>query len=447
MSVGSPFHPRTQPLNRKMQWREWSGYFASSVYADAHDIEYNAIREAAALIDVSPAVQVRVSRAGRARASWTGSSPGTPRSSAVGQVFYTPWCDEHGKVIDDGTVHRLDDDRVPLDRRRPAAPLAAPERAGLDVAIEEITERTAALALQGPLSRHVLEAATGESFADLRYFRRRAATIARHRGRREPDRLHGRPRLRAVGRRRAGGRAVGRADGRPAARTASGPRACSRSTSCASRPGSILLEVDYTRARHALNPEQAYSPAEIGLGRLVDLDKGDFVGQRALDRGGEGRRPGAPAGRPGARLGGHRALYAAQDLPPASRPAASRAPVPVFDRAAARSAGRRAPAGARSSRSRSRSRPCRRPTSDRQPPGGGVDRRGPSRPGGGDGRHAAVPGPAPQASLRVCGAGDAGARQARTSARSPMSLRNAASSIPVPVKVHDGASPGSTYTT
>ena len=61
MSVGTAFHPRTSPLNRKMQWREWSGYFASSVYADAHDIEYNAIREAAALIDVSPLYKYLVS--------------------------------------------------------------------------------------------------------------------------------------------------------------------------------------------------------------------------------------------------------------------------------------------------------------------------------------------------------------------------------------------------
>ena len=37
-----------------MQWREWSGYFAASAYADAPDVEYNAIREAVALIDVSP---------------------------------------------------------------------------------------------------------------------------------------------------------------------------------------------------------------------------------------------------------------------------------------------------------------------------------------------------------------------------------------------------------
>ena len=60
MSIGTAFHDRTAPLNRKMQWREWSGYFASSVYADAHDIEYNAIREAAALIDVSPLYKYRV---------------------------------------------------------------------------------------------------------------------------------------------------------------------------------------------------------------------------------------------------------------------------------------------------------------------------------------------------------------------------------------------------
>ena len=106
MSVGTAFHTRTAALNRKMQWREWSGYFASSVYADAHDIEYNAIREAAALIDVSPLYKYRV------------SGPDAPAlvdrvisrdatKLAVGQVWYTPWCDEHGKVIDDGTVHRV----------------------------------------------------------------------------------------------------------------------------------------------------------------------------------------------------------------------------------------------------------------------------------------------------------------------------------------------------
>ena len=133
---------------------------------------------------------------------------------AVGQVFYTPWCDEAGKVIDDGTVHRLADDRFRWTAADPQLRWLRQNAAGLDVTIEETTERTAAVALQGPLSRQVLEAATGESFADLRYFRRRGATIAGVAGRREPDRLHGRPRLRAVGRHGARRRAVGRADGR-----------------------------------------------------------------------------------------------------------------------------------------------------------------------------------------------------------------------------------------
>ena len=72
LSVGTAFHPRTEPHNRKMQWREWSGYFAASVYADFHDIEYNAIREQAALIDVSPLYKYEV----RGRDALSSSSTG-----------------------------------------------------------------------------------------------------------------------------------------------------------------------------------------------------------------------------------------------------------------------------------------------------------------------------------------------------------------------------------
>jgi aminomethyltransferase len=103
--------------------------------------------------------------------------------------------------------------------------------------------------------------------------------------------------------------------------------------------GLILLEVDYTSARHAMNPEQNYSPGEIGLGRLVNLDKsGDFVGRLALER--EAR-----AGGPARRLVGLQldwydieGLYDAQGLPPAISPSVDRSPVPVF--AAGRQVGR-----------------------------------------------------------------------------------------------------------
>jgi aminomethyltransferase len=328
MSIGTPFHPRTAPLNRKMQWREWSGYFASSVYADFHDIEYNAIREAAALIDVSPLYKYLVSGPDALRLVDRVITRDATKL-AVGSVYYTPWCDEHGKVVDDGTIHRLDDQRFRWTAADPQLRWLRQNSAGLDVTIDEETETTAALALQGPLSRDVLESATGQSFADLRYFRRRPSKIGRV----------------AIDVSRTGYTgdlgyelwmpvkgAVAVWDAVMAAGRPYGIRPAGMVALDAVRleAGLILLEVDYTSARHAMNPEQHYSPFEIGLGRLVSFDKGDFVGRLALER---EVRDGGPARRlVGLQLDWNdiEGLYDAQGLPPAISPSVDRSPVPVF---------------------------------------------------------------------------------------------------------------------
>ncbi|HSJ52083.1 MAG TPA: glycine cleavage T C-terminal barrel domain-containing protein, partial [Actinomycetota bacterium] len=94
--------------------------------------------------------------------------------------------------------------------------------------------------------------------------------------------------------------------------------------------GLILIEADYTSARHAISAEQQYSPFEIGLGRLVDFGKPDFVGRHALEL--EQRRGG-----PKRRLAGLEldwtdieALYARHDLPPMVSALVHRDPVPVY---------------------------------------------------------------------------------------------------------------------
>jgi aminomethyltransferase len=94
--------------------------------------------------------------------------------------------------------------------------------------------------------------------------------------------------------------------------------------------GLILIEADYYSARHAISLEQMYSPYEIGLGRLVDLGKTNFVGRHALEF--EQRRGG-----PDRRLAGLElhwpqieALYAKHDLPPGVSAAVNRDPVPVY---------------------------------------------------------------------------------------------------------------------
>ncbi|MDQ4028053.1 MAG: aminomethyltransferase family protein, partial [Actinomycetota bacterium] len=177
MSVGTAFHPRTAALNKKLEWREWAGFYAASVYADHHDIEYNAIREAAALIDVSPLFKYIVSGPDATRLVDRVIARDATKIREGG-VIYTCWCDEAGKVIDDGTVARLDETTYRWTAADPSYRWFKLNAAGLDVTIEEITETVAALALQGPRSRDVVEAATGESFADLRYFQRRPSAVS-----------------------------------------------------------------------------------------------------------------------------------------------------------------------------------------------------------------------------------------------------------------------------
>jgi aminomethyltransferase len=339
VSIGSPFHARTAALNRKQQWREWSGYWASSAYADAHDIEYNAIREATALIDVSPLFKYRIT--GRDALALVDRVITRDASKlAVGQVWYTPWCDEHGKVIDDGTVHRVAEAEFFWTAADPQYRWLTLNARGLEVAIDDVTESIAGVALQGPFARAVLEEATEEPFGELRYFRRRASNLIRatFKGGVEPANL-------PIDVSRTGYTGdLGYELWIPAERAADAWDALvDAGRGYGIRPagmlaldvvrleaGLVLLEVDYTSARHALNPEQSYSPYELGMGRLVDLDAGDFVGRLALRR--EQARGGPPRRLVGLQLDwdGIERSFSRQGLPPAISPSVDRAAVPVF---------------------------------------------------------------------------------------------------------------------
>jgi aminomethyltransferase len=336
MSIGSPFHARTAPLNRKQQWREWSGYWASSAYADAHDIEYNAIREAAALIDVSPLYKYRVTGPD-ALALVDRVITRDASKMAVGQVYYTPWCDEHGMVIDDGTVHRVTEDEFFWTAADPQYRWLTLNARGLTVEIEDVTESLAAVALQGPFARAVLEEATEEPFGDLRYFKRRASRLLGGAGKGAAGIDIGVSRTGYTG--DLGyevwipvERAAEAWDALMTAGRAYGIRPAGMLALDVVRleAGLVLLEVDYTSARHAINPEQNYSPFELGMGKLVGLDKAsDFVGRLAL------RREQARGG-PARRLVGVQLSW--NDIEP-SRPRSIVPPCPCTRRAAtARSA-------------------------------------------------------------------------------------------------------------
>src|SRR5262249_54059954 len=177
MSVGTAFYERERERNTKQVWGEWAGYFAPQVYADFHDIEYSAIRDAVAVIDTSPLYKYLVRGRDALRLPDRVMPRDVPRMQ-VARVIYTPWCDEDGKMLDDGTITRLGDQEFRITAADPCYRWFLMNATGLDVEVEDVTERLAALAVQGKLSREVMEGATGQDWADIRYFRHRRTSIA-----------------------------------------------------------------------------------------------------------------------------------------------------------------------------------------------------------------------------------------------------------------------------
>src|SRR5687768_12607435 len=157
MPIGTAVHQRTFALCESLNYREWSGYYAVSAYESHHEHEYNAIRNAAALIDVSPLFKYMVT--GRDAARFVDRIITRDVSKmAVGQVYYTPWGDEYGKVIDDGTVARLGEQVFRWTAADPSLRWFSQNAAGMDVRIEDVSEDLAALALQGPTTARLLRA-------------------------------------------------------------------------------------------------------------------------------------------------------------------------------------------------------------------------------------------------------------------------------------------------
>ena len=102
----SPFFERTTKLNESQEWRRWSGYLAATNYELTHENEYFAIRTKAALLDITPLYKYIISGPD-AQHFLDRLVTRNIGICKVGQVMYTPWCDEDGKQIDDGIIQMI----------------------------------------------------------------------------------------------------------------------------------------------------------------------------------------------------------------------------------------------------------------------------------------------------------------------------------------------------
>ena len=280
MPIPTPFHPRTSKLCTSYFWKDWSGHYAVRSYGTCHEREYHAVRQAAGLIDVSPLhkYELRGPGAGELLARVTVRDL---RKLRVGRVTYLCWCDDDGKVVDDGTVCRLGEQHYRLTANLPSLAWLERHVRGEQVTIEDASEQIAALALQGPRSRAVLAGCADADFERLGFFRVMRAKI-------DGLPVH-------VSRTGYTGDLgyeiwVGRDDalgvwdaimaaGRPHRLQPVGLDALDVTRLEA---GFVLSGVDYFNAQQCIIESRKSSPYEIGLGWAVKLDREPFVGRSAL---------------------------------------------------------------------------------------------------------------------------------------------------------------------
>ena len=332
----TPFHPRTGPLSEGQAWRRWAGYVVASSYELSHDREYHAIRNAAALFDVSPLYKYLITGtdAGRLLDHMVTRNIGKAK---VGQVLYTPWCDNDGKQIDDGTVSVLNEQTYRMTAADPTLRWLHLNASGLNVTIEDVSEQTAALSLQGPSAREILQLAAQQDLSKLKYFRLTSAnirgipvTISRTGYTGDlgyeiwVDASQAVPLWDALV-----------ATGVPYGMTPAGMLALDVARIEA---GLLLIEVDYFSSRHALIEAQKSSPLELGLGWTVATDKERYNGRAALEaerlRGPSWQFTGLTVD-----WDSLEQLYADVGLPPRLPSQAWRTSVPIYDRGGSRQVG------------------------------------------------------------------------------------------------------------
>jgi aminomethyltransferase len=278
----TPFHARTSVACESQSWQEWSGFLSANSYELEHVHEYNAARTACALFDVSPLYKYHVSGP-RAAALLDRVLTRDVARLAVGRVYYTTWCDDEGRIIDDGTLTRLAPELYRLTAAIPTLDWLQDNDFGIGARIEDVSEELAALSLQGPTSRDLLQRLSDTDLSGLRYFGQLETKLA------------GIP----VSISRTGytgdlgfeiflepgwaerlwdelleeGRAWSL---RPAGNVAQDMLRI--------EAGLLLIDVDFVSSARTLFEVQKNTPLELGLGFTVALGKEFFVGQTALRR-------------------------------------------------------------------------------------------------------------------------------------------------------------------
>ena len=173
----TPFHSRTSALNEGQRWEDWEGFLAATMYGLDPLIEYNAVRMGCGLFDVSPLHKYEVRGSG-AQALLQRMVVRNLAPSRPSRGFYTVWCDDNGKVVDDGAVFHIAENHFRLTSTLPSLEWLEDSAQGFDVTIEDISEALVGFALQGPTSRDLLQKLTSVDLSALKFWHSTQTDVA-----------------------------------------------------------------------------------------------------------------------------------------------------------------------------------------------------------------------------------------------------------------------------
>lgn len=291
--LGTPFLECTAPLNANALWMRWGNYMVVDTYSNLAD-ELKAIRERVAMADMSPLAKYRISGLD-AEAFLDRLSPRNVSALDIGQIYYTPWCNDEGKMLGDGLIIRESQDSF-ITSSDPMLQWFQSRVGGDRVEILDLTDRYGILTVQGPRSRDTLQAAADTEFPELPFSRQGRIRIAGHEVsviRQGFTGEHGYE----LWVERETGPAIWRAIAEAGQAFGILPAGAWALDVARIEAGLLIVGYDYVNAGpdagaagvHASGDLQA-TPFDLGLGRLIDFQSGDFAGAPALAEIAAGRR-------------------------------------------------------------------------------------------------------------------------------------------------------------
>ena len=275
----SPFYDFFASRETEGHWYNWNGYKSPTILSD-EELEYFSIRSTCSIFDISPLNKYRIVGP-EAEAFLNKLTVRNVAKQNVATVKYTLWCDQEGFVIDDGTLFRMSDNDFRLCSQEKHLPWLIDTSYGFDVEIIDESKDICGISLQGPTSASILRLLGLKRIDNLKPFHLFQTKISNMPVTISRTGFTGDLGYEIFMKNSVANKIIEKVwkAGSKHGLTAIGYNALNMARIEA---GFIVANVDFISSDHAIRSDRCRRPDNLGLGWLVDTDKGFFNGKRAI---------------------------------------------------------------------------------------------------------------------------------------------------------------------